>query len=143
VSEQKPEEQLLRYHAIADRSFASFPPTRKMLIGGTPHSHFIEVHNVYGVTVWDVQMAIQMKLEEEVPVKGMHDILQSNDHRKVFPPDCDFMTVMRSLTTMRHLLSFYRIKAMDFVDWEGSGLYVSYDYEPIRRADTSTRAMVY
>ncbi|THH30445.1 hypothetical protein EUX98_g3741 [Antrodiella citrinella] len=142
-SVQHPPHQLLRGHPVAFRSFASFPPTRRMMIGGTPHKDFIEVENVYGVTVWDVQSAIQMKLDDEVPLKQMQEILESNDYRAVFPPGCDFITMMRSLTTMRHFLSFYRIKDMEFVDWVQNTLYITCDYEPIRKANPKSKAMIY
>lgn len=61
ASVQTPSKQLLRHHPMAYRSFASFPPTRRMLLCGTPHKELIAAENAYGVTVWDVQSAIQKR----------------------------------------------------------------------------------
>lgn len=58
---QKASRQLLGLHPIAARSYASFPPARRVSIGGTGYHRFLEVENAFGVTMWDIQTVIQMK----------------------------------------------------------------------------------
>lgn len=46
------------------------------------------------------------RLDDEMSVKDMHDLLEFNDYRAVFPPECDFLVMVRSLATFRHFLTF-------------------------------------
>ncbi|TCD65603.1 hypothetical protein EIP91_002450 [Steccherinum ochraceum] len=141
--EQDPPRQLLRYHPVAARSFACFPPARRLLIDGPVKDNFIPVENAYGVTVWDVYSALQSRLEDEMSVKHLQKLLDENKFTDVFPTGCSVPKLLRSLTTFRQFLSFYRIKGMEFIDWQEDGLYIFPTFEPVRSADPTSEKGVY
>ncbi|KAH8107847.1 hypothetical protein BXZ70DRAFT_16356 [Cristinia sonorae] len=140
---QDPARQLLDLHPIAARSWATFPPSRRVLLSGTYHNQPLVVENVFGVTVWDVHLTLQRMLEDELSAKQLQQLLDGNDYRSVFPPECDFLTLMGSLTTLRQFLTFYRIKEIEFVDWDVSGLHLCCNFEPIRKANPKTKGYIY
>lgn len=58
---QNPADQLLRFHRIAARSFACFPPSRKVTVQGPFRDGYVTAENAFGVTVWDIQYAIHAR----------------------------------------------------------------------------------
>ncbi|KAI0785585.1 hypothetical protein C8Q75DRAFT_735448 [Abortiporus biennis] len=113
-------------HPIAARSFATFPPVRRVYTifpmenpaspGGAENDH--------GVTVWDILNDVHQVLDIEMEVNSLVTLLDRVKYNEVFRPGCDLREMMDSFGTFRGFLNYFRWDGFQYEEYSENPAFI-------------------